>query len=90
VVSPFSVEFTEKAAEEIGAVTKPVGQRLLDKIRWMADHFEAVTPAPLSGDLAGVSKLRVGDYRVLYTFNRDARSIRILRICHRRDVYRNP
>ncbi len=33
-------------------------------------------------------RIRVGDYRVIYAIDDDARQVTILRIGHRRDVYR--
>ena len=89
MVTTFSVEFTDQAADDLGEITKTVAQRILDKIRWLSANCGPLTPAALAGDLAGIYKLRVGDYRVLYTLENDARSIRILRIRHRRDVYKN-
>jgi len=88
-VTNFSVEFTDQAADDLGEITKTVAQRILDKIRWFSANCGSLTPAALAGDLADIYKLRVGDYRVLYTLENDARSIRILRIRHRRDVYKN-
>ena len=43
---------------------------------------------PLRDDLAGVWSARRGTYRVLYRIRDDLREVIILRIEHRRDVYR--
>ncbi len=43
---------------------------------------------PLRGDLAGIYAARRGTYRVLYRINEDLREVVVLRIDHRRDVYR--
>lgn len=61
MVTAFSVEFTQQAADDLGGMPKTVAQRILDKIRWLSNNFESLTPAALAGDLAGVYKLRVGD-----------------------------
>jgi mRNA interferase RelE/StbE len=42
---------------------------------------------PLTADLAGCFKLRIGDYRVIYEFGRSVRIITIDRVGHRRDIY---
>ncbi len=42
----------------------------------------------LRGDLAGIHSARRGTYRVLYRINDEAREVVVLRIDHRRDVYR--
>jgi len=43
---------------------------------------------PLSGEFKGVYKLRVGDWRVIYTVEGD--SIVVQGIGHRREIYRLP
>jgi mRNA interferase RelE/StbE len=43
---------------------------------------------PLRGELAGVWSARRGTYRVLYRVLEEPREVVVLRIDHRRDVYR--
>lgn len=43
---------------------------------------------PLRGDLAGIHSARRGTYRVLYRVNDASREVVVLRVDHRRDVYR--
>ena len=43
---------------------------------------------PLRGELAGVWSARRGTYRVLYRVVEDPREVVVVRIDHRRDVYR--
>ncbi len=43
----------------------------------------------LRGDLAGVWSARRGTYRVLYRVLEDPREVVVLRVDHRRDVYRS-
>ena len=43
---------------------------------------------PLRGDLAGIYSARRGTYRVLYRINESLQEVVVLRIDHRRDVYR--
>lgn len=42
----------------------------------------------LRGDLAGIYSARRGTYRVLYRIKEDPQEVIVLRIDHRRDVYR--
>lgn len=60
--------------------------RVLNKIRWFAEKFPAVKPVPLTGKLKGLFKLRVGNWRVLYTLEEDKLVVHAVR--HRRKVYR--
>jgi len=43
---------------------------------------------PLRADLAGIYSARRGTYRVLYRINHQQREVVVLRVDHRRDVYR--
>lgn len=44
--------------------------------------------APLRGELEGIWSARRGTYRVLYRVNEDNREVIVLRVGHRRDIYR--
>ncbi|SDP45190.1 mRNA-degrading endonuclease RelE, toxin component of the RelBE toxin-antitoxin system [Pedococcus dokdonensis] len=43
---------------------------------------------PLRGDLSGIRSARRGTYRVLYRLNDGAGEVVVLRVEHRREVYR--
>jgi mRNA interferase RelE/StbE len=84
----YQVEFTEGAAADLARLDKPIAQRVLRRLRWLAENFEAITPEVLTGQWQGVFKLRVGDYRVLYTCDRTQQKIIVHFVRHRREVYK--
>jgi mRNA interferase RelE/StbE len=85
----YEVEFTPEAEDDLSRLHKPVAQRALKKIRWLAENFEMVTPEPLTGEFKGVYKLRIGDWRILYTFTQSKRKVIIIHLVkHRREVYK--
>jgi mRNA interferase RelE/StbE len=43
---------------------------------------------PLTGQLSGMWSARRGDYRVVYSIDDDIVTVTVLRLGHRRDVYR--
>lgn len=45
---------------------------------------------PLGQELAGTFAARRGEYRVVYEIDDDARTVTVLDVDHRRDVYRSP
>lgn len=61
-------------------------RRILNKITYLSRQFSSITHEPLSGDLAGTFKLRVGDWRVIYTIESDL--IVVQAIGHRKEIYR--
>jgi mRNA interferase RelE/StbE len=83
----YSVEFTAGAINNLSALTSIVQQRILNKIRWLSENFENISPQALSADLSGLFKLRVGDYRVIYSFDLELQQIMIHKIGHRREIY---
>ncbi len=82
------VVFTSQAEQNLAKLDKQIAQRILKKIRWLAENFGTLTPEPLTGQFQGVYKLRVGDYRVLYTLEEERNLIVIRLIKHRREVYK--
>ncbi|WP_041334214.1 type II toxin-antitoxin system RelE family toxin [Roseiflexus sp. RS-1] len=83
------VEFTESAQSDLARLDKPIAQRVLKKLRWLAENLEVVTPEALIGQWQGVFKLRVGDYRVLYTSDLEKQKIIVRFVRHRREVYKS-
>ncbi|MEW5856992.1 MAG: type II toxin-antitoxin system RelE/ParE family toxin [Cyanobacteriota bacterium] len=83
----YSVDFTLEALANQERLAQAVQERIGNKINWLAENFEQITLMPLSANLAGFFKLRVGDYRVIYSFNEDLRVITIHQIGHRKEIY---
>jgi mRNA interferase RelE/StbE len=79
------IEWNEDAIKDLAKLDKPVAERILKKINWLSDNFEKVTPEPLIGQFKGTFKLRIGDWRVVYTI--EGRTLVIQFIGHRRDIY---
>lgn len=83
----YSVEFASEATAALEKLTKTIKRQVSDKIDWLAENFEQITPQPLSSELSGYFKLRAGDYRVIYEFDTQAKVIFIDKIGHRSQVY---
>lgn len=84
---PYQVEFTPAAINDLEQLTSTIQQRIWIKIRWLAENFDNVTPQALSAELSGLFKLRVGDYRIIYSFDKSKQLVTVHKVGHRRDVY---
>lgn len=84
----YQLELMPEALEDLASLDRPAVQRILEKLRWLAQNLEQLTPEPLRGEWKGVYKLRIGSYRALYTTDRAERRITVHLIGHRREVYR--
>jgi mRNA interferase RelE/StbE len=83
----YNVEFTPEGLDSLEELTSTIQERILRKIRWLSENFDDVTPQALSANLSGLFKLRVGDYRVIYSFDAEMEIITIHKVGHRRDIY---
>jgi mRNA interferase RelE/StbE len=82
----YAVEFLPSAARELSKLEPAVRRRL-------ARRIDRLTQDPRAGavKLRGaedVWRVRVGDYRIVYQVHDDRLLILVIRIGHRRDVYR--
>lgn len=85
----YDVVFSDRAQSDVRRLDRATAQRVIGKLRWLAENFEATKLTALTGPEQGLFRLRVGDYRVVYAFDRKKREIEVYRIRHRREVYRD-
>jgi mRNA interferase RelE/StbE len=50
----YRIRVLEAASREMARLDKPVGQRIVERIRWLAANLEAVEREALADDLAGL------------------------------------
>jgi len=84
----YQVDFTSNAESDLARLDAQIAQRVLNKLQWLAENFDVIKPEPLTGQWQGVYKLRVGDYRVLYTYDRQKQKLIVHFVRHRREVYK--
>lgn len=64
-------------------------RRVIEKAHWLWTNRRAVTHDPLSYNLSGFCKRRLGKYRIIYTYD-DGTDEMVIRFVGTRDeVYRN-
>ena len=82
----FSIRIKGSAAKELERIGKVDRSRLVEAIERLSESpFQGNA---LRGELRGLRRLRVGDYRVLYEVRDDMLTVLVVRVAHRRDVYR--
>ena len=84
-----TVVFAEKAKKEFLKLDKPVQKQIqifIVKLQSMKDPRSS--GKALGGNLAGMWRYRVGDYRLVCEIENDKILVTVLHIAHRKDVYR--
>ncbi|HEV8629877.1 MAG TPA: type II toxin-antitoxin system RelE/ParE family toxin [Thermoanaerobaculia bacterium] len=71
--SRWAVELLDEASRQLERLDPAIAERITDKLGWLRDHAEDGEHRPLRGALAGLFKLRVGDWRAIYEINADRR-----------------
>ena len=86
----YKIEFSDEAFKEFGKLDKYT-QKLIDA--WIRKHLET-NENPISigklfvGNKSGQWRYRVGDFRLLCLIQDDRLIILVIKIGHRRDVYK--
>jgi len=80
------IEWTEGAVKDLERLDKPIVRRISRRLTWLSNNFQSIVPEPLSGELKGTFKLRIGDWRAVYTM--EGETIVIQFIGHRSEIYR--
>ena len=83
----FRIEFTKSAAKALVAIPRKDQRRIARKIETLAENPPAPAQTKMKGDNP-FHRVRVGDYRVIYEIQNEILLILILKIGHRKDVYR--
>ena len=80
------------AEADLEALDAEVRARALRRIVWLREHAAEIIHHPLSNlpdDLAGLCRLRSGDWRILYWVYPDPGLVKVYRVQHRSEVYRD-
>lgn len=83
----YFVSYELEAVQDLDQLTQTTRVRILKKIEWLKNNFDQISPLSLTGNFSGFYKLRIGDYRIIYEFDKENRIIYINRIGHRREIY---
>lgn len=82
------VRLLDAAVRDLARLDKPDGRRVVRRINWLATNSGSIRPESLSGNLVGLCKLRVGDFRVIYELLSAEQILIVHAIGHRREIYR--
>lgn len=85
----YRIEWTAPAARELRKLDRPVQRRIVRAVTALGTDPRPSGSKALVGQPAGVMRIRVGDYRVVYEVEDERVIVTVVRVAHRREVYRN-
>ena len=83
----YKVLFQPSAVRELGKLARDVQVRIMARIEALAKEPRPAGVKKPEG-MKELYRLRVGDYRVVYRIQDERLIVLVVRIAHRRDVYR--
>ncbi|MEV0132939.1 type II toxin-antitoxin system RelE/ParE family toxin [Dactylosporangium sp. NPDC050688] len=83
---PWHIVFESSAGKELRKLDRPVQKKIVAAIESLAADPRPQSATQLVGETE-YWRLRVGDYRIIYTFVEDRLIITVVRMAHRREVY---
>ncbi len=87
----YLIEFKTSASKELARLPKSAQAKILDAMRLLAANpFSQLLPIrKMEGSGSrDLYRLRIKDYRVVYEIHKDRVVIFVIRVGHRKDVYR--
>lgn len=86
----WAIEFVPAAAKELKKLGRPEAARIIAVLEKRIAPLEdpRSNGSSLTGDLAGLWRWRIGDYRVLARIDDQRITILVVRVAHRREAYR--
>ena len=84
----YGIIITKSAEKEFQALTKPEQRAIDARIQELAKDPRPPGAAKIRG-FQDIYRIRAGDYRIVYRIQDDELIVLIIRIGHRRDVYRH-
>lgn len=85
-MASYSLFIKKDAEKEIRALPKSDLKRIVQKIQSLSDNPRPEGCEKLKGEEG--YRIRQGDYRVVYLIDDAERTVRIMRVGHRREIYR--
>ena len=82
----YSTTFSRSAFKELEALSNPLVQRIFTKIEDLSGEPRPSGCTKLQG-FSNLWRIRISDYRVVYSIDDNTKTVDIIRIKHRREVY---
>ena len=86
----WTIEFVPAAAKELKKLGKTEAARIIATLETRIAKLDdpRTLGSGLTGELAGLWRWRIGDYRVIARIEDQRITILVVRVAHRREVYR--
>jgi mRNA interferase RelE/StbE len=85
-VANYKIYFRKSAAKELGKLPSPEVQKVIQRIESLAIDPRPAGCEKLTGQEA--YRIRQGNYRIIYSIQDDELTIWVVKVGHRKDIYK--
>ena len=82
----YSISIRQSALKALQKIDSPQRARLIEAIDKLKINPNA--GSVLKGEFSGLRRIRIGDYRIVYEVQNEQLVILVIRVAHRREVYK--
>jgi mRNA interferase RelE/StbE len=86
-VTKYAISFARSARKELERLDEPLSSKVFHRIEDLAENPRPVECRKLVGT-ENLWRIRVGDYRVVYVIHDTDKTVDIVAVRHRKEVYR--
>ena len=86
-MASYKIKWKQSAKKELKKLDKQIIPRILQAVENLVDNPYPSGSRKLIGSNA-VYRIRVGDYRIIYSIKSSVLTIEIVKVGHRREIYR--
>ena len=85
----YKIVYTVSANKELAEIPRPEYRKVIAAIKSLAENPFPQGSIKLEGTKEKLYRVRKGNYRIIYSVEHNIITVTILKIAHRKDVYRN-
>ncbi len=86
-MTSYKIEWKQSAKKELKKLDKQIIPRILQAVENLADNPYPPNSKKLIGS-DSIYRIRVGNYRIIYNIQSSVLTIEVIKIGHRREIYR--
>lgn len=83
----YSVRWDEEALDDLSSLGKAEAVHIVKKVESHLSKDPSNLGKPLTANLSGLYRYRVGDYRIIYQIIKNELVVIVVSVGHRKDVY---
>ena len=83
----YKIDYVDSVKEDLSSISKAHKEQIRKAIEKKLATNPIEFGKPLQYSLKGLRRLRVGDYRIIFQIEEEKKTVLIVKIGHRREVY---